>query len=222
MGATANNPPRMKAPPVPARPSRRWIWWLLSAVLAALVCLLRWGGYLLIASDPLPNHLDAAVVLQGSITGELARISRSVDLLQQGVADRILLSVPGESYWGESIPPVARHYLESKYGKTVADRIEFCETGPNVNSTGEEARAVSACIREHGWHLIAIVTSNYHSRRAGILWRRAIKVTDPSVKLWIDAAADPTYQPRGWWRSRLYAKTWFMESTRLLWAWIFG
>jgi uncharacterized SAM-binding protein YcdF (DUF218 family) len=195
---------------------------MLSAALVAVVCLLRWGGYLLIASDPLPQHLDAAVVLQGSIAGEKARISRAVDLLQQGVAERILLSVPRESYWGQSIPPVARHYLENKYGKAVADRIEFCETGPNVDSTGEEARAVSGCIQEHGWHSIAIVTSNYHSRRAGILWRRAINKMHPSIRLWIDAAADPSFQSRGWWRNRFYAKTWFMESTKLLWAWIFG
>jgi uncharacterized SAM-binding protein YcdF (DUF218 family) len=219
MDATADNPRRVVVPSTAG--SRRRAWWLLSVVLIALACLLHWGGYLLIASDPLPQHLDAAVVLQGSIAGEMARISRAVDLLQQGVAQRILLSVPRESYWGESIPPVARHYLEGKYGKAVADRVEFCETGPNVNSTGEEARAVGECLREQGWHSIVVVTSNYHSRRAGILWRRAIKTVDPSVRLWIDAAADPTFQPRGWWRNRLYAKTWLMESTKLVWDWLF-
>jgi uncharacterized SAM-binding protein YcdF (DUF218 family) len=218
MGASANNPAHREA----ARSSRRWAWWLLSTVLVALLCLLHWGGYLLIASDPLPQHLDSAVVLQGSIAGEAARIPRAIELLQQGVAERILLSVPGESYWGQSIPLAAQHYMESKYGKAIAARVDYCATGPNVDSTGEEARAITRCIREHGWHSIVIVTSNYHSRRAGILWRRAIKETDPSVGLWIDGAPDPTFQPRGWWRSRLYAKTWFMESTKLLWTWLFG
>ena len=53
------------------KPARsRWILGIFVATLTMLVCLLRWGGYLLIASDPTPVHVDAAVVLQGSISGE--------------------------------------------------------------------------------------------------------------------------------------------------------
>jgi len=204
------------APTAAKRFNRRWTFWLFVTVILVLICLMRWGGYLLMASDPLPGHLEAAVVLQGSIGGEMVRISRAVELLQLGVVDRVLVSVPRESYWGESIPPVARQYLLNKYGRVVADRVDFCETGPNVNSTAEEARALSGCIREHGWQSVAVVTSNYHSRRARILWRRATKESNPSVRLWIDAAADPSFQPQGWWKNRLYAKTWFMESTKLL------
>jgi hypothetical protein len=33
---------------------------------------------------------------------------------------------------------------------------------------------------------------------------------------------DPEFQARGWWRTRLYAKTWFMESLKLIWARLFG
>src|SRR5437016_320504 len=45
-------------------PSSRVLKWLLAAVIVIAVCLL-WGGDLLIASDPLPDHVDAAIVLQG-------------------------------------------------------------------------------------------------------------------------------------------------------------
>src|ERR1700730_8330076 len=89
----------------------RWFLWLLGTA-AVIVCLLFWGSKLLVASDQLPPHVDAAVVLQGSITAEQTRIAGALKLLQQGIPDRILVSIPPESYWGQPMPPVARNYLE--------------------------------------------------------------------------------------------------------------
>src|SRR5690349_6827457 len=53
----------------PARPlfyvaSSRILRWLLAAAIVIAVCLVLWGGDLLIASDPLPDHVDTAIVLQ--------------------------------------------------------------------------------------------------------------------------------------------------------------
>src|ERR1700680_3721103 len=151
----------------PVRPLLRAWLWLLTAAAVIVLCLLRWGDDLLLASDPPPAHADAAIVLQGSIVAEKARIAGAINLLQRGVAGRILLSVPKESYWGQSIPPVARAYLERTYGADLAARVDFCETNAEVNSTAQEAQALSPCIRERKWQLIVIVTSNYHTRRAG-------------------------------------------------------
>ncbi len=39
-----------------------------------------------------------------------------------------------ESYWGEEIPPIARPYLEKKYGAELAGRVDFCSTEPDVTS----------------------------------------------------------------------------------------
>jgi uncharacterized SAM-binding protein YcdF (DUF218 family) len=196
----------------------RWILYFLSAAVFLLLALLRWGGYLLIANDPLPTHVEAAIVLQGSIVGEKARIAGAMQLLQRGEAGRVLLSVPKESYWGEAIPPVARRYIERSYGDDIAARVDFCETGPDVNSTGQEARALSPCIQEHDWHSIAVVTSNYHTRRAGILWRSVLRKYQPWVHVSVCGVPDPEFQPRGWWRKRLYAKTWLLEFAKLVWT----
>ena len=99
--------------PSPARPWLRVLQWLLAAAAVITLGLLRWGADLLIASyAPLPERVDAAIVLQGSIVAEKARIAGAMDLLRRGVADRALLSVPKESYWGQSVPPVARSFLE--------------------------------------------------------------------------------------------------------------
>jgi uncharacterized SAM-binding protein YcdF (DUF218 family) len=200
----------------PVRPLLRAWLWLLTAAAVIVLCLLRWGDDLLLAGDPPPAHADAAIVLQGSIVAEKARIAGAINLLQRGVAGRILLSVPKESYWGQSIPPVARAYLERTYGADLAARVDFCETNAEVNSTAQEAQALSPCIRERKWQSIVIVTSNYHTRRAGMLWRKMAK-HDPSIHLWIQGVPDPEFQSP-WWRHRQSAKVWVMESAKLAWT----
>jgi uncharacterized SAM-binding protein YcdF (DUF218 family) len=207
--------------PSPARPSARVVLfgllrWLLAAAILIAICLLRWGGDLLIASDPAPPHVDAVVVLQGSIVAEKARIAGAMNLLRRGEADRALLSVPKESYWGQSIPPVARSYVERNYGSDIAARVDFCETSEDVNSTVEEAQADSPCIKEHHWQSIVIVTSNYHTRRAGMLWRRMAR-HEPKLHIWIEGVTDPDFQ-QPWWRHRQSAKTWLMETAKLVWS----
>ena len=172
----------------------------------------------MVAGSPLPDHVDAAVVLQGSVPGEKARISTAMTMLQRGSAERVTFSVPKESYWGEAIAPVARNYLEKNYAADLISRVDFCETPGNISSTEQEAEALSPCIQEHKWRTIALVTSNYHSRRAGMIWRKTLPKRDLSIQLWVDGVADPDYQPRGWWRQGAYAKTWFMESAKLVWA----
>lgn len=190
--------------------------WLRAAATVAVVVLLLWGKDLLIASDPLPEHFDAAIVLQGSVAAEKARVAGAMGLLRSGRASLALLSVPRESYWGQSIPPVARFYLERTYGADLAALTDFCELGEDVDSTMQEAQALTPCIQEHHWQSIVIVTSNYHTRRARRIWRRVIH-SEPNIHIWIDGVADPEFQ-QPWWRHRQSAKIWVLETTKLVWT----
>jgi uncharacterized SAM-binding protein YcdF (DUF218 family) len=201
--------------PSPARSWFRALGWLLAIAVVAVFCVLHWGATFLIAENPPPGRVDAAVVLQGSISAEKVRIAQAMDLLRRAAVDRVLLSVPKESYWGQSIPPVARVYLERTYGADVAARVEFCETSGEVNSTAQEAKVLSACIHDHAWHSIVVVTSSYHTRRAGMVWRRS--GTNSGVRVFVEGVADPEFQ-QPWWRHRQSAKVWFMESSKLAWA----
>ncbi len=203
---------------LPVRKPFRTLCSALAVCVVIVLGLLRWGGDLLIASDaPPPNHVDAAIVLQGSIVSEKVRIAGAIGLFRQGVADRVLLSVPKESYWGQSVPPLARAFIEQNYGSDAAARVDFCETGVEVNSTFEEAQALIPCLEDHHWHSIVIVTSDYHTRRAGILWRRTLKKHAPGLHLRIDGVVDPEFQ-QPWWRHRQSAKIWFIESLKLAWS----
>jgi uncharacterized SAM-binding protein YcdF (DUF218 family) len=190
--------------------------WLVAIVTILMLFLLMFGGNLLIASRPPAAPVNAAVVLQGSVTGEKVRTAGAIKLLQQGTAQRILLSIPKESYWGQSIPPIARAYLERTFGLDLASRIDFCETGDEVDSTAEEMQALTPCIREHQYHSIVVVTSNYHTRRAGIIWKK-FSAQNPGVPLWIFGVDDPEFQ-QPWWRHRRSAKTFVMEFTKLIWT----
>jgi len=90
---------------------------LVGAVVLAGLFVLVFGDRLLISQRSPIGTVNGAVVLQGSFEGERARIAGAVKLLQQGIAPRALLSVPNVSFWGESIPPIARGYLERRYGQ---------------------------------------------------------------------------------------------------------
>jgi DUF218 domain-containing protein len=193
---------------------------LLLAVFVFVLSVIRFGGYLLVANDPLPGHADAAVALQGSIVAQSVRIDHTISLLRLGVVPQAILSVPTKSYWGESVPPVARHYLEARYGSDLANRVDFCETSQDINSTEDEARALLACIGERGWRSIIVVTSDYHTRRARLIWRKALRKQSPEMRLWVQGVADPEFQPREWWHRRLYAKTWILECVKLVWAYL--
>jgi len=179
-----------------------------------------WGGRLLISADTLPQHVDEAVVLQGSILGENARIRGALTLLQENVASRMLLSLPSESYWGQAMPPVAHAYIEKHYGHDLADRIDFCETGPEVDSTEQEAAVLLKCIRGFDRHSVAVVTSDYHTRRAGIIWKKILREQNSPVQIYIHPVPDPEFQTE-WWQKRRSAKTWLHEVTKLIWTMTF-
>lgn len=185
--------------------------------LVAVFLLLFRSGKLLVKDDTLPARADGAVVLQGSIPGENVRVHGAIELLQRGEVSAVMLSLPRESYWGEPIAPVALRYIERKYGKELSSHIVFCETPPQVNSTRQEAEAVSPCIGDQHWKDFVVVTSDYHTRRAGMIWRTVTAARNPGIRVYTHGVEDPEFQP-SWWRSRLSAKTWFMEFSKLLWA----
>jgi hypothetical protein len=175
----------------------------------------------LVAADPPPGHVDAAVVLNGSMIGQRARLQGGMSLLQQQEVNQLLVSIPDLSNWDEPVKPAARQYLERKYGDEAVARVNFCETGPEVNSTAQEANVLLSCIREHHWHSVAIVTSDYHTRRAGIIWRKMVRKQDPQLQISMFAVEDPEFGSCRWWRQRLFAKTCLLESAKLAYV-LFG
>jgi hypothetical protein len=216
-------PAEQSAPPAGRRFSRRaWLKVLVVVVCAAVLALmvLRYGGFWLVKTDLLPAHAQVAVMLNGSVKGIIARRAGAIRLLERGVVDHVMMSMESVSVWGQNMPQVARDYFLSTYGPQVADRVVFCFQ--DTDSTVDEALGLRQCLEQRNWRSVIVVTSKYHTRRAGFIWRKEFRGANPRFKIWVYGVDDPEYSPAGWWRKRRYAKTWLLESAKLIWTYCFG
>ncbi len=193
---------------------------------ATLVCgalvFLYFGGYALVATDPLPQHADVAVMLAGGINSEEARMAEAIRLLQEGRVDHVMLSIGGAFFLGEWLPDLLLRYVRKEYGAEVAGNVVACELSDDVNSTSGEVLTVRRCLEARGWRSVIVVTSNYHTRRARWIWRAALAKAEPPFMLSVRGVSDGDFEPDGWWRQRRYAKTWLLEFTKLVWSHVFG
>lgn len=200
---------------------RRWLPWTLTVLLAVVGgvgLLIRFSGSLLIVSDPLPAHSQVAVVLAGSSRDDPVRRAAALSLLQARRVDNVLLSVPTMTYWDVPVAELARRYVENLQPPDLRQRVALCVVGSDVDSTAEEAAALRSFLESRGWRSVVVVTSDYHTRRARMVWRAALAHAQPPFRLSIEGAASREFEPRGWWRKRLWAKTWLLEFTKLVWT----
>ena len=64
--------------------------------------------------------------------------------------------------------------------------------------TAEEAEAIASFAAEQGWRRVLVVTSPYHTRRAGLLFDRQGARHGLDFRL-VPSPEDP-YEAHGWWR----------------------
>jgi uncharacterized SAM-binding protein YcdF (DUF218 family) len=165
------------------------------------------GAYLVQASPP--EKADAALVLAGDAWGY--RILTGAQLARDGFVPKVLVSGPDGAYGLHecelAIPfAVKRGYPESY----------FVHMEHSARSTVAEAQAVLPVIRRMGFKRIIVVTSNFHTRRAGAIFRKAA----PDLKIIVVAAPDENFTTDGWWHSREGQKTFLVEWEKTLANWI--
>jgi len=197
---------------------RFWVLTVFLVLLAGAALTLRFGGDLLIASDPLPKHSQVAVVLAGSSNAEEARRAEALRLLEQGVVDHVLLHVGKVWSWGQWLPDVVRRYIHGTYGNGIAQQVFLCEMLTTVDGTADEALGLRQCLEQHGWRSVIVVSSNYHTRRVRLIWEAALAGANPPFRFWLRGVPDGDFEARGWWHKRRYAKTWLLETAKLVWA----
>lgn len=165
------------------------------------------GRYLVDAAPP--EKADIAVVLAGDAYGH--RILTAADLVRNGYAPLVLVSGPGGEYdfheCDLAIPfAVKRGYPESY----------FAHFEHNARSTAEEAEAIVPELRRRNVHKALLVTSNFHTRRAGAIFRRAA----PDMTIVTIGAPDEYFTPGGWWHSREGEKTFLVEWEKTAASWV--
>ena len=175
---------------------------LAALVLGALVfhtLLLRALGNYLVLAD-VPEKSDAALVLGGDGWGH--RILTGAQLVRDGYAAKVLVSGPDGAYGNHecdlAIPFGVKHGYPEAY---------FVHMEHSGRSTQAEAEILLPKIRQMGIHRLVVVTSNYHTRRAGGLFRKLA----PDLKIYIAAAPDENFKPDTWWQTSEGQKTFLYE-----------
>jgi uncharacterized SAM-binding protein YcdF (DUF218 family) len=189
--------------------NRRSAWLLGFAALIILILFfsrsiwLRDLGRELVDTQP-PQKSDMIVVLGGDWYGN--RILKAAQLAKQGYAPKVLVSGGGYlygNYEGDMAVPFA---VQHGY-----DPHMFIKLLHPVSSTRAEAEAVIPELRRRGVKRYIIVTSDFHTARAGRLFREMA----PDLELRV-VATNATSDWDRWWEDRESRKTFLMEWTKTL------
>ena len=79
-------------------------------------------------------------------------------------------------------------------------------------STVEEAQVIIAELQKRSVKRFVLVTSDYHTRRAGGIYRSRVS----GMEMRVVGASDEYFSANGWWRSREGRKTAFLEWMKTL------
>lgn len=170
-------------------------------VLAAL-------GNFLVKAGP-PQKGEVIVVLAGDGFGH--RILTAGELIKQGYAPKALISGPDGNY-GNYECDLAISFAV----KNGDPESGFLHLESHARSTAEEAQVVVKRLREMGVKRAILVTSTYHTRRAGNIFRRAA----PDLDFIVVAAPDEFFTPGNWWHSREASKTFVLEWMKTIAEWV--
>ncbi len=189
----------------------RRLYWFIAVTATLLLTYRLWlaalGGFLVHAEAPAPA--DMVVVLAGDYIGN--RIIIAGALVRQGLAPKALISGPADFYdLHESdlaIPFAVRHGYPESY---------FLPFPNDARSTTAEADAVIPELRKLHAHRIDLVTSNFHTRRAGNIYRKRA----PDLEIHVVAAPDRYFTPDAWWKNREGRKTFVLERMKTIATWL--
>jgi uncharacterized SAM-binding protein YcdF (DUF218 family) len=179
-------------------------WWLLGVacvfsivVVSRNIWLERMGRYLVDMQQP--ERADMVVVIGGDWYGN--RILKAAQLVKEGYAPTVLVSGGGNMYGlhesDYAIPFAVRHGYDEK---------TFLKLDYPAASTRDEARVVVEELRRRGVKKYLLVTSEFHTRRAGKLFRSA----GPDLDVRVVACPD-TLHWNNWWLDREGQKAFFFE-----------
>jgi uncharacterized SAM-binding protein YcdF (DUF218 family) len=165
------------------------------------------GSYLVQAHEP--AAADIVIVLGGDGSG--IRAMKGCELLQQGFAKELWLSgLP--SIYGKTEGALAAEFVAGRgcpVEKSKALRIQ-------VDSTRDEAIQLGKMMREQGVKKYLLVTSNFHTRRSG----RVFREVSPDLEAIVVSAGDHEFPVESWWENRRSRKTFLNEWLKTVAYWV--
>lgn len=173
----------------------------MASLVVVLLFLLRWPilrgtGNFLITEDPV-HRVDAVFVLGGSVYD---RGMEAVRMYEQGVSDRFIFT-------GAPIPSALQAMgidsTEAECTRNTAVRAGLppeLATALNVGtSTYEEFEALLALAQAEGMDTVMVISSKFHLRRIGMVFRKPFRKAGITVLL--HGAPSSTFDESRWWAS---------------------
>jgi len=164
------------------------------------------GSYLVHQDQP--KHADLALVLAGDATGN--RIIRAAELVRQGYVPKVVVSGPSGQYGLYECDLAIPFAVRAGYPESYFIHFEH-----DAHSTQEEAANAVAELKRLGTRHVLLVTSDYHTRRAG----RILRAAAPDVEFTVVAAPDLYFSAGGWWHNREGRKTFLVEWEKTVANW---
>jgi uncharacterized SAM-binding protein YcdF (DUF218 family) len=183
---------------------------------AGAVALLPGAGEWLAVDDPLPASADLGCVLNGESP---ARVMEAARLYRAGAFPLVFLPrgpVPQALLAGKRLGlPIAEEQEVNQAALLklgVPANAVILGRSPAVN-TADEAQQTAAVIAARGLSSLVVVTSPFHTRRAGIIFRR---VLPEGVAVHVAGSPYSESRPDRWWGTHRDRRDVFLEFQKLL------
>lgn len=138
-----------------------------------------------------PHRADVAVVLGGDVYGD--RILTAAELTRAGYVPKVLVSGPSGMYGFYECDLAIAFARKQGWPESI-----FVRAPNDARSTREETATLAPVLRRMGVRSFLLVTSDFHTRRAGNQFRAAA----PDLTMYVVAAADKDFQLNRWWKAR--------------------
>ena len=183
--------------------------------------LLRLGVFL-VHEDPL-QQADAIFVLAGS---QMDRPLEAVTLYRTGAAPIIVITKDGRDMGAKLIEKQGVHFpFAAELQRDVLVKLGVPSDAILVparihDNTAQEAETLHDLAVRRGWKRVIVVTSKYHTRRAGFAMRR--ELSRVNVDVVIRASRYDAADPARWWRHRDDIRNAALSETPKLVAYLLG
>jgi uncharacterized SAM-binding protein YcdF (DUF218 family) len=185
----------------PPRRRRLGRWWSVIALLVLVALWVVFAGRFLVVVDE-PARADVVVVPSGDVLGNRL-VAGARTLLETGSGRLVVFVQEGV-------------YSEQRAAEDFLDREgvapEIVRLVPPGSSTAEEAGTFAALAHRCGWRSAIVVTSPFHTRRAGWLFGRALGF--PSVVRVVGSGE--AFEAETWWSDDQATEVVLIEWLKLL------
>lgn len=195
---------------------RRWLRRVLGVALSLIagLGLVSASATALVVHDPLPTRADAIVVIGGDHKPE--RVALAVDLFRRGIAPVVLISAGVEVIEGDRPVREAEVMIRQAVEQGLPREAILVEDWSQT--TIGNATETLGFANRLGWRSIILVTSSYHSRRAGEIFHARL---DAALSISVQPAPQ-TGCPPCWALTPADLKIAVYEYRNLLWQTLVG